>query len=423
MKILILSDRSTLLHPFGRLLFESLKKDGHDVRLATTDLFDGRAFYDFSKSKKILSGYGEIRLPIYKSIKYAIQKRHWRISPLLKFCINRIQKFDKSLTRFRSRHIAPTRTHFIAGISAYKFKADVVIVSRPQTAFVQLILLTLQKFKIKRIRFIYYPYEMYGQQYNKYKKIILFLEKYFIKNLYSGLVTPSHGRLDYYKSINPNIQGCVVRNFKEFRLPDKKASKQANSLNLVYLGLLDYGRKIEEIIDNLDHLPSNFKFILVGKARKNWLEDNQENINYWISLGKLELVEEIPEHAISQYLSLYHIGLISYDESCLNNRLCAPAKVTDYLHSGLQIVAPNLPGMKEISQLSSNITLYDSSDILSLFALLEKHAPILRSQDADFISNSSSNLSWGLEYSRFRDFLTSLSIEWAQTGSNRRPTD
>jgi hypothetical protein len=37
MKIGILSDRSTLHHPFARLLVESLSDDGHEVVLASTD--------------------------------------------------------------------------------------------------------------------------------------------------------------------------------------------------------------------------------------------------------------------------------------------------------------------------------------------------------------------------------------------------
>ena len=423
MKIGILSDRSTLHHPFGSLLVQSLTNDGHEVVLASADPVNGKAFYDFSKSVSILDGYSLFRVPKYKSMVSSLNRRLKVISPPFRFLILGVREIDRRLTRFRARQIVSLRGYLWAGFNAIQLKVDVVIVSRPQTVFAQLVLIVLQKTKLRKMLFVYYPYELYGHQYNKYKRLVLLLEKYLIRKVYNSIVAPSAGRLSYYKSINPNIQGCVVRNFKNFPPIVKFNSRQFEGIGLVYLGLVDYGRKLEEILENLEQLPPSYKITFVGKVRKQWLRDNQDILNHWVSLGKLEMIEEIPESDIVEHLSFYDIGLISYDDKCLNNRLCAPAKVTDYLHSDLPIIAPNLPGMKEIAELNSNIHLYGSSDINSLFSALRETLPKLRVQTPGVISQSSFELNWDSEYQNFRTLLGSLESEWAQTGSNRRPTD
>jgi glycosyltransferase involved in cell wall biosynthesis len=423
MKIGILSDRSTLHHPFARLLVESLSDDGHEVVLASTDPVNGKAFYDFSKSVKILDGYNLIRVPKYKSIVSMLNRRFKIMSPMFRFPVLRVRDIDRRLTKFRARQIVSLLGYLLAANNAFRLKVDVVIISRPQTVLAQLVLIILRKIKFRQILFVYYPYELYGQQNNKYNRLVLLFERIFIRNVYDSIVAPSAGRLTYYKSINSDIQGCVVRNFKRFIPNERVDSKQTKRINLVYLGLVDYGRKLEEIIAHLEQLPSTYKLTFIGKIRKQWLKDNQDNLNYWISLGKLELIEAIPESTITERLSLYDIGLISYDDNCLNNRLCAPAKVTDYWHSDLPIIAPNLPGMKEIVELNSNVYLYNSTDVYSLFTLLRDILPILRVQAPGAISHSSSMLNWDNEYESFQGLLDSLLNKWAQTGSNRRPTD
>ena len=423
MKIGILSDRSTLHHPFARLLVESLSNDGHEVVLASADLVNGKTFYDFSKSVKILDGYSLIRVPKYKSLVSRLNRRFKVMSPLFRFLILGVREIDRRLTRFRAREIVSLRGYLLAATNAFRLKVDIVIISRPQTVLAQLVLIILRKVKLRRMLFVYYPYELYGQQYNRYNRLVLFLEGIFIRNVYDSIVAPSAGRLAYYKSINPDIQGYVVRNFKRFIPSERVDSKKTKRINLVYLGLVDYGRKLEEIVAHLEQLPSTYKLTFIGKIRKQWLIDNQDNLNYWISLGKLELIEAIPENTITEQLSLYDIGLISYDDNCLNNRLCAPAKVTDYLHSDLPIIAPNLPGMKEIAELNSNMYLYSSTDVYSFFASLNEILPQLRIQAPGAISRSSSMLNWDNEYRRFQGLLGSLLNKWAQTGSNRRPTD
>ena len=423
MKFGILSDRSTLHHPFARLLVESLSNDGHEVILASADPLNGKAFYDFSKSVSILEGYSLVRVPKYRSMVSLLNRRLKIMSPLFRFIILGVREIDRRMTRFRARQIVSLRGYLLAAINAFRLKVDIVIVSRPQTVLAQLVLIILQKTRLRKMLFVYYPYELYGHQYNKYKKLVLLLESHLIRKVYDSIVVPSAGRLAYYKSINPNIQGCVIRNFKNFPLIVKCNSKQFERIGLVYLGLVDYGRKLEEILGNLEKLPSSYKITFVGKVRKQWLRDNQDILNHWISLGKLEMIEEIPESDIVEHLSLYDIGLISYDDKCLNNRLCAPAKVTDYLHSDLPIIAPDLPGMKEIAELNSNIHLYSSSDIDSIFSALRDILPKLRVQTPGAISQSSSILNWESEYQNFRILLGSLVSRWAQTGSNRRPTD
>ena len=422
-KIGILSDRSTLHHPFARLLVESLNNDGHEVVLASADPVNGKAFYDFSKSAKILDDYGLIRVPKYKSIVAFLNKKLKIMSPLFRFLILEVREIDRRVTRFRARQIVSFRGYLLAATNASRLKVDVLIVSRPQTVLAQLVLIILRKLRFRRMLFVYYPYELYGHQYNKYNRIVFLLERIFIRNVYDSIVAPSAGRLSYYKSINPNIKGCVVRNFKRFKSIDRVDTKQTERISLVFLGLVDYGRKLEEIVNHLELLPSSYKLTFIGKVRKHWLRDNQDNLNCWISLGKLELIEAIPEGTITERLSLYDIGLISYDDKCLNNRLCAPAKVTDYLHSDLPIIAPDLPGMQEIAALNSNIYLYSSKDVYSFFDSLTEILPQLRVQVPGAIRHSSSMLNWENEYRSFQGLLDSLLNKWAQTGSNRRPTD
>ena len=408
MRIAILNDRSTLNHPFGRLLYESLLEDGHVVILASADEVNGEIFYNFSKSRAKISSFVQKRLPKYQIVIEKLRLKNKKVAILFVSVIRILRKLDKAFTIHFLHRASLNIAYLRSGLKVVKLDADIAIISRPQTVVAQTVLLFRNLFTSRKLKIVYYPYEIYGHQYHNHKYIVLLLERYLIKHHYDAIIAPSSARLAYYRGIKPSLIGCVARNFKHFRPLERHYLPTTSKLNLVYLGLIDYGRNIEKILSNLEDMPIDFTLTLIGKRRKKWESENLENLNYFVSTSRLVLVDEIPEVLIPETLQRFDLGLISYEGNALNNRLCAPAKITDYLHSDLPVVGPDFIGMRELENLNHNIHLYNANDVGDLFRLLEALAPKLRDLEPGVVSNDARELNWANEYKKIIELLNLL---------------
>ena len=83
--------------------------------------------------------------------------------------------------------------------------------------------------------------------------------------------------------------------------------------------------------------------------------------------------------------------------------LCCPAKLTDYLHSGLSVIAPNLPGMQELALLNTDIELFNYASPQSLANVILKVNKSARTRDD--IMTDSQTMSWESEFQKIFDNL------------------
>jgi hypothetical protein len=139
---------------------------------------------------------------------------------------------------------------------------------------------------------------------------------------------------------------------------------------------------------------SEITLTLVGEVVSDWKNNNAELIEECIGKGLLKFEEKIPSNQFSVILPRYDIGLVSYESTCLNHLYCAPAKLTDYLHVGLPILASKLPSLEKYAS---------KFDFIKLFDLDNKQS---------FIDQISSLKKFKGEEARTRIRRESLSLDW-----------
>lgn len=115
---------------------------------------------------------------------------------------------------------------------------------------------------------------------------------------------------------------------------------------IVLVGLVDYGRGIEFLLEWTIKEKRNLHFTVIGKAHKRWLNEHRKIIDDALKAEVLTFYDPVPDHQLKSKIGDFDAGLIIYDETCKNHLFCAPSKLTDYLHAGLPVLASDLPAMR-----------------------------------------------------------------------------
>jgi glycosyltransferase involved in cell wall biosynthesis len=384
MKVLLINDNPLKKHPFGKLLIEDLEKKGFEIILATSDEKIERSIYDFTRQM------------IYHKNRKKKLRRFKHIS-LVKYYL----KFDRLSSKIVNRYFWRKIVHIKAIFKILKYDADVVIASRANV--IGAVFFYRLKNYNKKIKYFYLPFEIYGKQTVKSSMTLRIFEKFCIRYIFKYIITQSNLRAEYYRRINSGLVIIVCRNYKKIKSNYSLAVRHAPKVNLIYLGLIQNGRSLDTLIRSLDFLPSEYVLTFVGPTRDNWIIANKDLVEYYATQGKFQIKNEIREEEIGLLFAHFNIGLISYDNSCLNNMLCCPAKLTDYLHSGLSVIAPNLPGMQELALLNTDIELFNYASPQSLANVILKVNKSARTRDD--IMTDSQTMSWESEFQKIFDNL------------------
>ncbi len=212
--------------------------------------------------------------------------------------------------------------------------------------------------KLKKKKIIYDSHELYTEvpeliNRPKVQKIWLKIEGFClpeIKNSYTVCQSIS----DYYnKKYGINMQ--VVRNVpvcKKNEIKKKKSDKKI----ILYQGVLNIGRGLEEIINTMLYL-DDFKLVIIGDGDiKKELEDMVKKQNLGkkvVFLGRKKL-EELYKYTIQA-----NLGISIEKNMGLNYYYALPNKIFDYIQAEVPILCADLPEMKKI------VKKYDIGEILN----------------------------------------------------------
>lgn len=236
-------------------------------------------------------------------------------------------------------------------VRAVFIRPDVVICTMPQALLTGWLIK-----KILSCRLVYYPFELYGEQAYPAPAVWRRIEK---KLLASGdldaLITQNEGRARVYREDRGAvIDPVIIQNFKKYQ--DVQPSNRLRlTLNLpesariiVYEGVFAPGRWLDRLIQSVRFLEEDILLILIGK-KTPWWERNLAPLLEDLQIQqRVRFMPWVPSEQLTEYISGSDAGVIIYDDSVRNNYYCAPGKLSDYIISGVPVIAPNFPSIGPI---------------------------------------------------------------------------
>ncbi|MCF8240921.1 MAG: glycosyltransferase [Melioribacteraceae bacterium] len=341
-------------------LSNSLKADGHQVKAIG---------FDFQHNAKRTESNGIISIPIDKS------------NPVFFF----IKYF-----LFLVRELIKIRADVYIAEEVYSLPAVVVIG------------------KIRKAKIYYNSRELYaylgGLRNKKYsQKIIAALEKYLIYKVDLVLTT---GSMDseflekFYKIKNT----LVIRNIPIAKSPSsiinfrKKFNLPADSILLIYQGMIMEGRGIELVLKTIADIPEII-FIIIGDG------SHRKRIEAIIKENRLErrvvFTGMINQDELINYTAGGDIGLTLIENISISYYHALPNKLFEYINAGLPIISSNLPQMKDIVERYNvgKVVEYDQKELRKILKDLINNRVLL----AEYSTNckiAAKELNWNVEYSK-----------------------
>lgn len=155
-----------------------------------------------------------------------------------------------------------------------------------------------------------------------------------------GAITVSKGVADLYKSLY-NKKFVIVRN-----IPSKGGAVYPIRLSsqtpiIYYQGALNVGRGLEEAIEAMTFLPTNYQLQIAGTGD---IEEKLKSLVIQLGLSdRVEFLGLIPFSLLHNYASKAHVGLCLLQNLGFNYYYSLPNRLFDYPKMGLPIIATNFP--------------------------------------------------------------------------------
>lgn len=234
------------------------------------------------------------------------------------------------------------------------------------------------KFSTRRKLLLHYV-EIYSEYFyqgliGKILETFFGIGEYLLMKYSDIIIIPNKQRVDFliqkYKIVDSS-KFYVVENFPYYHLQACASNPVIDYVEkqkaLVYAGLFAEHRNLEmlpELAELLREL--NIKIVLLGRSNA-YLHDvllTNDNIVY---LG------EVQKSQLLYVLSKAHLGIVIYNKKDMNNYLCSPVKIFDYILAQLPFVAVNFPYIQEIRTRSGKIfETYDDESVQDCYTKIKK---------------------------------------------------
>jgi glycosyltransferase involved in cell wall biosynthesis len=157
--------------------------------------------------------------------------------------------------------------------------------------------------------------------------------------------------------------------------------KQEGKKILIYQGGLSPYRGIEEMCDFfITSPPENWVFLIMGDGN---LKTNIHN--FVLKSNKIFLIPAVSLSELVSYTNFAHLGLINYENICLNHNFCNPNKLWEYSKSKLPMLLSNCQSFINLNKKYSFAKIIDSKNISQLSEIFK----ILDDQELSIMSKNS----------------------------------
>lgn len=219
------------------------------------------------------------------------------------------------------------------------------------------VLAALMVGRIRRRRVVYDAHELVSEQGNPRSlrnAIERRLERWLIPHA-DALVVPSASRARVYvERYKPRHTPTVILN-----CPPLTDAQRSNLLRdrlglprsmriVLYHGTFMAGRALEELVKSVEYYRPGTVLVLMGEQNEyyqNVLRPLCESDNL---RGRVFSIPFVDPDKVMDYVTCADLGIVTYKNINLNNYLCAPTKLYEYLMVGVPVVVSAFPDMLEL---------------------------------------------------------------------------
>lgn len=319
MRVVWAYDRDHRQHPFIVLSALSLTEAGHSVAVVSGDHAPGApyaAWDDFSMQRRLA---------------------HWAHAATL-------GALGRTLGRLRYATVDLWGMYVRGFGKLMALPADVVVASRPEAAVI-----AFAAARLRGKRFVYFPFELYGEQITKPSRWLLWAERLILARADAVITQNAERARVYVEERGAKTAPFIVHNYKTTQ-PQKRGGRLRQSLGLpagqrivLYEGLLIPGRWLDRLALSVLHLPSDVTVVLMGREKMGWRASVEAAIAPALATGRLVIGPPVGHDELPDFVADADLGVVIYDDAVRNNFYCEPGKLTDYLSVGVPVVAPDFP--------------------------------------------------------------------------------
>jgi glycosyltransferase involved in cell wall biosynthesis len=153
------------------------------------------------------------------------------------------------------------------------------------------------------------------------------------------------------------------------------AQLAAGRVKFLFQGRFTIARGIEELIRAWVEIDSRKAALFLRGPDNQWRKQALELAAQLGVLGKsVYFLDAVNENQLVSAAAEADVGLIPYLPLALNERLCCPNKLSQYLHAGLMVVTNDLPYVRSVLEEASAGMHYHSSDLSTLVDVVHQIA-------------------------------------------------
>ena len=233
-----------------------------------------------------------------------------------------------------------------AFLLALRFRADVY-----EAHDLPALLPTVLAAKMRGKPIIYRAHELFSETHAvvRFARFWRLLDRALVP-LCDEVVTPDDFRSRiYHEEFRAKRLPLTVRNCPPYRPPIESTRLRdelerrgiAFSTVVLYQGLIDSMRCIEEIAEATRHFGEGVILVVLGSGFGKWADPAAALAPY----ERIVVLPRVPYEELPAFTASADIGILLYRNDCRNNYYCAPNKVFEYMMMGLPVIAPSFPGM------------------------------------------------------------------------------
>lgn len=237
----------------------------------------------------------------------------------------------------------------------------------------------------------------------KTKGIWVKLEKTFLPgcNLY---YTVSPGLVNLYKQ-NLNLNFKLLRNFPIKQSEIKGPILEADEKIILYQGVLNTGRGLEQAIKALSFLEDSYRLVIVGRGD---ITADLKQLTKSMNLERRVIFTgAVPFEELHRYQDNAMLGLALHENMGLNYYHALPNRIFDYIQAGIPVLANDFPDMAEIINNSETGLIINSLEPEIIASTIKEacESTELRRKWLETIPLAAKRFTWDNEKEELRDVL------------------